>query len=64
MEEPSWADWVSKELNITSKRFLAKRKNGDSILLPYLYCSCDKDYLSVKNSKLLFAYKYNEIPMR
>ena len=60
MEEPSWADWVSKELNITSKRFLAKRKNGDSILLPYLYCSCDKDYLSVKNSKLLFAYKYNE----
>lgn len=60
IEEPSWADWISKELNITSKRFLAKRKNGDSILLPYLYCSCDKEYLSVENNKLLFAYKYNE----
>lgn len=60
IEEPSWTDWSSKELDIVSKRFLAKRKNGESILLPYLYCSCDKEYLSSENDKLLFAYKYNE----
>lgn len=61
IEEPSWTDWIGKELNIASKRFCAKRKNGDSILLPYLYCSCDKEYIATENNNLLFAYKYNEI---
>lgn len=61
IEEPSWTDWISKELNIANKRFLVKRKNGDPILLPYLYCSCDKEYISTENNNLLFAYKYNEM---
>lgn len=60
IEEPSWSDWISKELNIASKRFLAKRKNGESILLPYLYCSCDEKCIN-ENDNIFFAYKYNEI---
>lgn len=60
IEEPSWSDWSSIELDFSSKRFIAKNKNGKSILLPYEYCSCDNEYIPNTNNKLLFAYKYNE----
>lgn len=61
IEVSSWSDWISIDLDIASKRFLAKRKNGDSILLPYLYYSCDEKYIAPESDRLLFAYKYNEI---
>lgn len=61
IEEFSGSDWISRELDIASKRFLARSKNGDTILLPYLYCSCDEECIAAKSDRLLFAYKYNEI---
>lgn len=60
IEVSSWSDWLSIELDFSSKRFIAKNKNGESILLPYEYCSCNNEYIPNTNNKLLFAYKYNE----
>lgn len=60
IEVASWSDCLTKDLDITSKRFLVKWKNGKSILLPYLYCSCDEECISNDCDNLFFAYKYNE----
>lgn len=48
------------ELDRFDKRFLAKKENGDTIRLPYMYYSCDNEYISNTNNKMLFAYKYDD----
>lgn len=58
-EEPHWSDWLNMELDFSNRRLIAKKKNGESILLPYGYCSCDSKYISSTND-ILFAYKYNK----
>lgn len=60
IEHPTWSDSLDSELDIDLKRFWDKKKNGFSILLPYLYHSCDDKFIEDTNEILIFAEKYNE----
>lgn len=47
-------------LDFTSKRFKVRNKKGFEILLPYLYSSCDSEFIPNTDETLIFAYKYSK----
>lgn len=58
IEGSNWTESEDCILDVSSKRFRMTKKNGETILLPYLYSSCHENERI--NGKILIGNRYDE----